>query len=164
MKLLETSLSGYEANTELPKDAERANYEAWSRVTYAPRLVDPQFNGNVRASQSGLDGVIVLQTPYAECERRSKNRKIDPQTNIIYHLEDNPPPDDNKIKERLQDYTDDAGDASRMEQTSQRFSNSIQAITEWTERFGHLDQKTGECASPLDMVICPNEEASWKVQ
>lgn len=117
---------------ELPKDIERAQYEAWSRVTYPPRLVDPDFDGNVKVEQSGFDGIVILKTPFEECQRRSQNRKIDPTTNIIYHLEDNPPPEDSKLQDRLQEYIDEAGEPRRMEATSTRYINSIDAITEWT--------------------------------
>ena len=47
MKLLETSLSGYEEKSELQKDLEKCYYEAWSRVTYPPRLIDPDFNEDI---------------------------------------------------------------------------------------------------------------------
>lgn len=62
-----------------------------------------------------MDAVIIINVPSQECKRRSVNRKIDPTTNTIYHLEDNPPPDnDNKLKDRLQEYIDPESDASRM--------------------------------------------------
>ena len=78
LKLLETSLTGYEMKADLPKDPERAHYEAWSRVTYPPRLVEPEFDGNIKVEQSGLDGIVILKTPFEECKRRAENRKIDP--------------------------------------------------------------------------------------
>ena len=102
MKLLEAALSGYESKAENPKELEKAQYEAWSAVTYPPRLIDPDFDGDIKAEQSGLDSVIILKTPFSECERRAKGRKIDPQTGTIYHMEDNPPPEnDSKLQERL---------------------------------------------------------------
>jgi hypothetical protein len=46
--------------------------------------------------------MIFLDVPSEECFRRSQNRKIDPQTGTIYHLEDNPAPEgDNKLRDRL---------------------------------------------------------------
>jgi adenylate kinase len=49
-----------------------------------------------------MDGFVFIDVPSEECLRRIQNRKIDPQTGSIYHLEDNPPPEgDIKLKDRL---------------------------------------------------------------
>ena len=163
LKLLETSLSGYETKVELPKDTEKAKYEAWTRVAYPPRLVDPTYDGTILPEKSGLDGIVILKTPFAECQRRAQNRKIDPQTQIVYHMQDTPPPDDSKLQDRLEDYTDEAGDPSRMQQTSDRFEYSIDAITQWAQRFGLIDEDSGQCKAQLDMVIEPQGgEESWR--
>lgn len=54
--------------------------------------------------RSGLDLVIELKVDEEECLRRAKGRKIDPQTEIVYHMQDNPPPTDVKgLLERLKD-------------------------------------------------------------
>lgn len=45
-------------------------------------------------------------------------------------------PDDAKVLDRLQEYTDDAGDAERMQKVSTSFSQSISAIKQWLTRFG----------------------------
>lgn len=65
--------------------------------------------------------MIILETPDIECTRRSQNRKIDPQTQIVYHMETEAP-EDSKILDRLQDYTDEAGVAERMQKISTGFS------------------------------------------
>ena len=63
--------------------------------------------GETRTNPSGLDGVVVLDTPIVECLRRAENRKLDPQTNIVYHMEDNPH-NDPKIEERLKERKDES--------------------------------------------------------
>jgi hypothetical protein len=77
---------------------------------------------------SGFDGVLFMQVPDEECQRRAKNRKIDPVTNTIYHMEDDPPADtkDNaKLLERLQVYTNEAGNADRIAAASKRYDHSV---------------------------------------
>ena len=71
--------------------------------------------------------MLILETPDSECTRRSQNRKIDPQTQTIYHMETDSP-DDSKVLDRLQDYADEAGDGERMKKISNGFAQSITAI------------------------------------
>ena len=78
MKLLETSLSGYESKADLPKETKQSKFEAWAKIATPPCLANASTDGSQMAVQSGLDGVIILNTPEAECTRRSQNRKIDP--------------------------------------------------------------------------------------
>ena len=42
------------------------------------------------SGESGFNLVIYLEGNSEECIRRSQNRKMDPLTGNIYHLEDNP--------------------------------------------------------------------------
>jgi len=66
--------------------------------------VPEDFNPLNEVQLSGLDGVLFLQVGEDEVQRRAKNRKIDPLTNIVYHMEDNPPEetkDKDKLIERL---------------------------------------------------------------
>ena len=121
MKLLETSLSTYESKADLPKESKQLKFEAWSKVATPPCLVDEKYDGRQAAIQSGLDGVIILNTPNAECSRRAQSRKIDPQTQQVYDM-DIEAPEDNKVLDRLQEYSDDAGKAERMQKISASFS------------------------------------------
>lgn len=66
----------------------------------------------MRAVASGFDGVIILNTPEDECKRRATGRKVDPQTGVVYHMETEAP-DDSKVLDRLQDYSDEAGKEER---------------------------------------------------
>ena len=100
MKMLETCLTGYVCKTDMPKDYYQEKYEAWSKVATPPCLVDEKVTGEVVALSSGFDGVLILNTPDTECKRRSIGRKIDPQTQNIYHMETNKP-EDPKVLERL---------------------------------------------------------------
>ena len=135
MKLLETCLSGYESKADLPKDESHAKFEAWAKVATPSCLVAEGATGAFNAIQSGFDGVVILETPEGECTRRSTGRKIDPQTNTIYHMETDKI-DDAKVLDRLQDYNDEAGDTERMQKISSSFAQSIGSIKQWLTRFG----------------------------
>lgn len=80
MKMLETCLSGYESKADLTKEVNLQKYEAWSQIATPPSLVDENATGAFDADSSGLDGVLILETPQDECTRRATGRKIDPTT------------------------------------------------------------------------------------
>lgn len=61
-------------------------------------------------------------------------------------------PEDNKVLDRLQEYTDEAGNGERMQKISTSFSQSIGAIKQWLTRFG-LNSVDGTCKVQLDMEI-----------
>ena len=61
----------------------------------------------VPSKQCMFDMFIWLEVNESETLRRVNNRKLDPSTGVVYHLEDNPPPEnDKKLKERLVDVTE----------------------------------------------------------
>ena len=151
MKLLETCFSGYVAPTDLPKSTLKQKKEVWSKVVTPQSLVDSSVTGEVNALPSGFDGVIILDAPDEECKRRATGRKVDPQTGTVYHMETEAP-DDSKILDRLQDYTDEAGKLERQQKISSAFGQSINAIKQWLTRFGLTDDD-GTCQVQLDMQI-----------
>ena len=61
------------------------------------------FNNNALINQkSYFDSYFIIDLPEEETLKRMNNRFIDPNTNIIYHKEYNPPnPNDKKLNERL---------------------------------------------------------------
>ena len=76
-----------------------------------------------------------------ECERRATNRKVDPQTNTVYHMEDNPPPEnDNKLKDRLVDFVDPLAEPERMQKNMEIFEEQKEAIKNWFSMFGEQDE------------------------
>ena len=83
-------------------------FEQWSKlvsVSSGISTTDSETSsnsGDPKIYKSASDAIIFLDTSSEECIRRSQNRKIDPTTGTIYHMEDNPPPEnDNKLKDRL---------------------------------------------------------------
>ena len=99
----------------------------------------------VRALESGLDGVVFLETPIEECVRRGQGRKIDPTTGTIYHLEDNMP-EDPKVKERLQDHKDERSEETRIRDVSAKFMTTAPAIKLWSAQFGQYAPDAVECS------------------
>lgn len=104
------------------------------------------FKGEVVAQASGLDGLLILDCPVDECERRATGRRIDPQTSIIYHLEDNPAPEDSKnpIADRLTEVDDEVGNTTRLNRNNAQYDAVKPALEAWTSSFG-LSQD-GKCA------------------
>jgi len=75
--------------------------------------------------------MVFLDVSAAECVRRSTGRKIDPTTSTIYH-EDSPAPEsDAKLLERLQDYTDESGDAKRLRHNHTNYDRTMAALLKW---------------------------------
>ena len=67
MKLLEAALSDYESKTDLPKEDAQIVYESWTKIASPASLGDEKISGETRVIPSGLDGVIILDTPADEC-------------------------------------------------------------------------------------------------
>lgn len=58
---------------------------------------------NTSLREGGLSLVINLSLPSSEAERRGNNRRLDPLSGVIYNLEDNLPPLEEKgLADRLQ--------------------------------------------------------------
>ena len=56
-------------------------------------MIPSDYDGTPETQASALDGYLFIDVPQEECIRRSQNRKVDPSTGIVYHMEDNPPQD-----------------------------------------------------------------------
>ena len=91
--------------------------------------------------QSAMDGVIVMDVDSEECIRRSQFRKIDPTTGNIYHLQDNPPPEnDAKLKDRLQDYNDPEAEPNKMNHNHGLYNENEPNLKRWISTFGLKDE------------------------
>ena len=89
--------------------------------------IDRPFHSNYSKEnvKSIFDMFCIFEVSEEESLRRLHNRKLDPHTNIIYHLEDNPPPEnDKKLNERLVDITEPSEDIvkSQIKEYYQSFS------------------------------------------
>jgi hypothetical protein len=100
--------NGFTPMIDKPKDVEQKIFEQWSKlVSPASSLaqgneIDHAFTGEPYIYRSAADSYLFVEVGSEEVLRRLSNRKIDPTTNTVYHLEDNPPPEgDPKLKDRL---------------------------------------------------------------
>jgi hypothetical protein len=96
----------------------------------------PKPNQNRTLSQGAFDIVFYLEAAEEETIRRAKNRKIDPNTGIVYHLEDNPPPaEDKKLNERLIPFEENLIFETLLDNNS-KFDKEADALVEFFEAFG----------------------------
>jgi len=103
-KAMEEVMTGFVCTVDKPKDESQTTFEKWSKIA-DPEQKEPAEG---QSTKSGLDGMVFFNTSQEECQRRAANRKVDPNTGTVYHMEDNPPPsNDNKLMDRLQEYHDE---------------------------------------------------------
>jgi len=132
--ILEQKLSGYVYELAKPKtDIEkiRENYTQILDKTFKPTKKRNLIEG-------GLDSCIYLDGDSNECIRRSQNRKIDPTTGLVYHLEDNPPnPEDKKLLERLVEAEEIQTKENLIINSHKNFNLNINKILEFYSIFGY---------------------------
>lgn len=157
MKLLEHHLSGYESKVDAHKDDDFELLEAQSKVilNFGDGTETPPTMKPTQASPSGIDGMVFLDVPEEECLRRHSGRKVDPQTGTIYHMDDNPPPEDPKVRDRLQDVQEGEGDVTeqKIRESSGRYDTCSGALKTWCSNFGQYKPNESECAVKLNMVV-----------
>lgn len=109
------------------------------------------YNGEPYAYKSATDAYLFLDVPAEECQRRLKGRKIDPTTNAVYHLEDNPPPEgDAKLKDRLQDLPlEPEYEPSRLSQNHYLYSEQSAGLKHWATSFALRDDSVPDGVSAL---------------
>jgi adenylate kinase family enzyme len=132
--ILEQKLSGYVYELSKPKsDIEkmRDNYSQILDKTFKPPKKKILIEG-------GLDVCIYLDGDSNECIRRSQNRKIDPTTGMIYHLDDNPPnQEDKKLLERLIGTEEIQPVENLILESHKEFNININKILEFYSIFGY---------------------------
>ena len=65
---------------------------------------------------------------------------MDPTTGIIYHFEDNPPPEnDIKLRDRLQEFNDPEADGTKMSQNHANYAENEPLVKKWIGGFGLND-------------------------
>ena len=145
-KALEKVFTGHETPTDKAKSATFENYEVWSKFADPKSSVPYGYNGTIQACPSIFDAVLLMNTEKEEVIRRASNRKIDPTTNTVYHMEDSPPPDDAKLVERLTDYFGPYESSEQMlekvEASYSKFKTYHTLLGEYFADFGQYDAST----------------------
>lgn len=86
--------------------------------------------------QGAFNLIFYMEVSNQESLRRAKNRKIDPNTGIIYHLEDNPPPlEDKKLTERLLNYEENL-DYDDLQKQNKILESEMLMLEEFYNVFG----------------------------
>lgn len=134
-KLLERKLNGYIPDNEKTKTLVEIYKEDSSLILDK----SPQPEPLKVLIPSAVDLFIYLNTSTLEAARRSFGRKRDPNTNIEYHLQYNPPLIDENIGyicERLIPITDNENSESSFVTRCVSFENTIGLLKEFYEPFG----------------------------
>ncbi|KAI8620173.1 hypothetical protein BC830DRAFT_1100580 [Chytriomyces sp. MP71] len=142
-QLLEKELSGYED----PKPVKPGNLKRTPKDKPAPPAkkssliapADQKMDSKVPPAISGIDAVVMLDIDNETAVKRSTGRRLDPVTEIEYHLELNPPPMDQPgIHERLVPVSDEGGQDTQLQYQIVIFEDQEDSLKEWFSRFNNL--------------------------
>lgn len=132
--LLEKKLTGFVFELEKPMsefEIIRDNYSQILDKTFKPLKKRTLIEG-------GLDVCLYLEAESKECIRRLQNRRVDPLTGLVYHLDDNPPPqEDKKILERLVGIEEFQPSENSIMDLHKTFNTNINKILEFYSFFGN---------------------------
>ena len=110
--------------------------------------------------KSGLDGVIVLELPcYPDCQAatlRALGRRIDPETKVTYHLDYDPPPEDEPgLAERLR--LIEPIEESKVEERLHHWNlgGHVKKMRDWLDLFGQ--EQPGSLRVPIDATLPTGE-------
>lgn len=131
-----------ESMTGFVPQKERLNPQAEEKKVVARRLLDiSQWEPEVQAFPS-FDLVCYLESDAEECRKKANNRKCDPQTGEIYHMELYPPPEqDKKLLDRLENIQ---VDQEEQEKNQAYVDNNLNGLEKWYGQFGQqkVDNET----------------------
>ncbi|ETO17987.1 hypothetical protein RFI_19308, partial [Reticulomyxa filosa] len=109
------------------------------------KIASPPDVGDAPYILSGLDLVVYLDViqgadssanPEQLLLERAHSLFVDPQTNVIYHVQTNPPPVDEPIKSGLEPVIDEKY-IDALPEHLHMFNERKQSIIEWYQRFGN---------------------------
>jgi hypothetical protein len=136
---MEKHITGYTCVVDEKKSEEQRQFERWSKLI-TPESTYSEKDGEPKIYKASLDAYLFIDVPSNEAIRRSQNRKIDPQTGMIYHMEDNPPPEnDAKLRDRLQEYMDPEDENGRINNNFSMYESSNSSLKKWISGFGLYD-------------------------
>ena len=145
-KLLEQMANGFEELISQPKTQKEETHN--NLLFHLDRPNHSIIPINSSSFKSIFDAFVYINASEHESLRRASNRKLDPHTNIIYHMEDNPPPEDKKIKERLVDVNEPSIDD--IKSNIHNYDMNINQIKEFTGLF-KCNITINETSNPNDM-------------
>ena len=133
--LLEHYLTNYIPEFDRPKSEKDTILYSYSNLI---DIAIKKKNDN-KLIQSGIDLLINVSLSQEELNRRYNGIKYDPNTNTIYHIEDNPPNlGDKKLQERLVDYIPGLN-IEEFNQKKNLYDNSIGKVTSFYSLMGDIN-------------------------
>ena len=139
-KLLEKALTGLDLDLQEEKRQKSSKivpYEDKTQVQDGSLL-------------SGLDNVIFLDMADESLAlKRAMGRRIDNETGDIYHMEFQPPPDNNPgLIERLDQYSGDSNDADQAQERMTSYASEDSPMKTWFAKFDKLLYQTDSTVEP----------------
>lgn len=136
--LLEKALSGYVMPGDLePTQREIESKEALLLVKPTEKPAPPKT-----LIPSGIDAVIWFDCSRDECLRRALGRRIDSQSNVIYHIQDNPPSiEKSPLCEVIEPIDDESESMACLVDRWVAFDQTRDGLKKWLTQFG--DEATG---------------------
>eukprot|EP00742_Colponemidia_sp_Colp-10_P006325 GILJ01006779.1.p1 GENE.GILJ01006779.1~~GILJ01006779.1.p1 ORF type:complete len:1812 (+),score=440.28 GILJ01006779.1:171-5606(+) len=132
IRLLEQALSGYVPPEErTPSECTKLKSIA-ARIAPPPEVEAPP----VQLLRSGIDAILRLDVDNEELLRRASGRRKDPQTGLEYHIEDNPPPQDQLLLETLVPVDDPANPMATLPDRFAVFDSEKPLFDRWMSLFG----------------------------
>ena len=131
--LLEKALSGYQMPADLePTQRELENKDAQLLVKPTEKPEPPKT-----LIPSGIDAVIWFRCSRDECLRRALGRRIDSQSNIIYHIQDNPPSiEKSPLCEIIEPIDDESESMACLVDRWVAFDQTSSGLEKWLAQFG----------------------------
>lgn len=106
---------------------------------YLELSIDRPFHTNITKEipKSLFDSFCIFEVEEEECLRRLRNRKLDPNTKMIYHMEDNPPPEnDKKLNERLIELTEPTEE--KVKEDSKKYDENYSQMKNFLDLFKNV--------------------------
>lgn len=141
VKGLEKALSGF-----ITAD-EKGSSEAETRKERAEIVVRAPAKEIVtrKLIRGGIDAAIILDVPKDECVRRAVGRRVDPETGVVYHLEDNlPPTNQSPLIERLISINNPENSEASLIDKLTKYDKNKDNIEKWLSMFG-IEELKASC-------------------
>jgi hypothetical protein len=132
-KFFEIKINNYISENEKPKNILETMKQNFNLILDS--ISKPNITKNL--VEGVFDFIFYLDVSNSESLKRAKNRKIDPVTGIVYHIEENQNIfDDKKVFERLLPYEQHMNHNEFTEKNTQ-YENEIKQMENFYSTFGH---------------------------
>eukprot|EP00002_Diphylleia_rotans_P024704 TRINITY_DN4882_c0_g1_i5.p1 TRINITY_DN4882_c0_g1~~TRINITY_DN4882_c0_g1_i5.p1 ORF type:complete len:1532 (+),score=313.57 TRINITY_DN4882_c0_g1_i5:124-4719(+) len=152
-QLLERYLTGYEVNPVEQPFKLVDDGTTHKHVVRKSKILGQSVSSsaNIRtAPHSGLDIAIRLDLSDDIVIRRAVGRRIDPATDVVYHVEYGPPPQDETINGRLVEVIDDNNSEMQLQHLLAGFQSEEALLLDWFSSFRIL--QTADASMTIEGV------------